>query len=162
MAESWVEVSSAPGYWVSDEGRVRGKHGKIRKLAPGSYGYLRCEIQVDGRAKWLTVHIEVCKAFHGDRPAGLLIRHLDGDKNNNRKDNLKYGTQKENKADQRRHGNAIEGESHNWAKLRLEDVRDIRRRHASGETPTAIAERYGTTRNYIGDVVARRYWKHAS
>lgn len=43
------------------------------------------------------VHRLVCEAFHGPAPfEGAVVMHLDEDNQNNRADNLKWGTQKEN------------------------------------------------------------------
>ena len=38
----------------------------------------------------------VCEAFHGPRPKGYVCIHIDEDAANNRPDNLRWGTQKEN------------------------------------------------------------------
>jgi len=43
------------------------------------------------------VHRLVCEAFHGVQPEGLpVVMHIDENAANNRADNLKWGTQKEN------------------------------------------------------------------
>ena len=64
------------------------------------------------------VHRMVCEAFHGPAPAGKpYVLHIDENAHNNRPENLKWGTQKENlrmpvarvnisKGQQRRHANA--------------------------------------------------------
>jgi hypothetical protein len=45
----------------------------------------------------MKVHRLVCEAFHGPAPEGLpVVIHLDEDATNNRPENLKWGTQKEN------------------------------------------------------------------
>jgi hypothetical protein len=43
------------------------------------------------------VHQLVCEAFHGPKPfSTAVVIHLDEDGHNNRPENLKWGTQKEN------------------------------------------------------------------
>ena len=43
------------------------------------------------------VHQAVCKAFHGVKPfLDAVVIHIDEDATNNRPDNLKWGTQKDN------------------------------------------------------------------
>lgn len=65
-----------------------------------------------------SVHRLVCMAFHGmPEPSTLQVRHLDGNPENNRPDNLKWGTQQDNWLDRKAHGNGIEGEKHWNAKL---------------------------------------------
>jgi hypothetical protein len=45
----------------------------------------------------MKVHRLVCEAFHGPPPFDrAVVIHLDEDATNNRADNLKWGTQKEN------------------------------------------------------------------
>ena len=62
-----------------------------------------------------TVHSLICMSFHGQKAkASLQVRHLDGNKNNNRPENLKWGTQLENYQDMVAHGTLCKGEKH-WA-----------------------------------------------
>lgn len=46
------------------------------------------------------------------------------------------------------------------AKLTPDDVRDIRRRKADGETLASIADRYNSTPSYISSIVHGRRWGH--
>lgn len=101
-AEEWRPVVGAPDYEVSSLGRVRSlKFGKVRVLRPcvNAYGYHNYTLSVDKRPMYTTAHVLVMAAFVGPRPAGLVIRHLDDDKDNNTLGNLRYGTQLENLID---------------------------------------------------------------
>jgi HNH endonuclease len=65
-----------------------------------------------------SIHRLVCIAFHGVPPSPTTqARHLDGNPSNNDPLNLCWGTQVENWADRKAHGNGIEGEKHHAAKL---------------------------------------------
>ena len=45
----------------------------------------------------IKIHRAVCEAFHGPAPEGKpIVLHLDEDATNNRPENLRWGTQKEN------------------------------------------------------------------
>lgn len=46
--------------------------------------------------KNIHIHKIVARCFHGPRPEGLVINHLDGNKENNHPSNLEYCTQGEN------------------------------------------------------------------
>jgi hypothetical protein len=59
---------------------------------------------VDGKVKAVSLHRQVCIAFHGDPAPGQVARHLDDVSANNRADNLAWGTRAENAADARRNG----------------------------------------------------------
>jgi hypothetical protein len=65
---------------------------RAKRDATHSYrGYL---YQGIGNVK---VHRAVCEAFHGPAPDGMpYVLHIDEDAHNNRPENLKWGTQKEN------------------------------------------------------------------
>ncbi len=59
-------------------------------------------VNIHGRMR--TVHSLVALAFHGPRPEGLEVRHLNGDPTDNRPENLRYGTHAENMQDKVAHG----------------------------------------------------------
>lgn len=98
--EEWRPCTSAPRYLVSSYGRVASLRPdgarRILKAVDNGVGYLRLGAHY--------VHHLVAEAFIGPRPAGLEIRHLDGDSRNNAAANLRYGTHSENELDKVRHG----------------------------------------------------------
>lgn len=59
-----------------------------------------------GKQKRAHIHHLVCEAFHGPRPEGLLALHRNGDKLDNRAENLYWGTSRQNMEDSIRHGTA--------------------------------------------------------
>lgn len=105
-----------------------------------------------------TVHELVLLAFVGPRPPGEECRHLDGCRANNHLSNLRWGTRLENAADKTRHGVMAKGSGHGMAKLTETEVREIRIRHAKGETQTALAEVFGLSRGHVSDLVNRKTW----
>jgi hypothetical protein len=113
MIEIWKLIPGSPGYFVSDWGRV--KHiwpsGIVKFLRPAVRGvYLT--VVLTGQ-KTVRVHRIVALAFHGspksDQP---IVRHLDGFSWNNRADNVRWGTYKENMADAMLHRRQRNGS--NW------------------------------------------------
>lgn len=116
-AEEWRPVPGLPDYEVSDQGRVRswkvynGQPGpRVLHVKPGgNQNYPRVHIRRDGRTTRATVHVLMAAAFLGPRPPGLVVRHLDGNNQNNVIANLTYGTWAENNLDTVLHG------THNYA-----------------------------------------------
>ena len=117
-AERWLPVVGYEGFYgVSDFGRVRSlphwrrskgdsrsfNRGRILKPSPVG-DYLRVGLSKDGRARSIDVHRLVAAAFIGPCPPGQLVRHLDGDGQNNTLANLAYGTPGDNELDKVRHG----------------------------------------------------------
>lgn len=95
--EEWRPIRSAPGYQASSLGRIRRtRSGRVQTGSISGNGYL----YTAGR----TIHSLVCEAFHGRRPEGAEVRHLDGNRLNNAAENLRWGTPSENRHDSVRHG----------------------------------------------------------
>lgn len=154
-------VPQYPKYQASEDGRIKGPSGKWIRPFPNKGGYLRFNVSLsNGKLTQTSVHIAVCSAFHGPRPDERFAAHRDGDKLNNRADNLYWATYEENERDKREHGSALLGERHHQAKLTESDVRSIRLRLASGEAGRALGEEYGVTETTISHVKHRKTWSH--
>ena len=96
---AWRAIPDFVGYEVSETGEVRSsKRGAPRLLRPAynPQGYLVAYLWRDGRVHRRTVHSLVAEVFIGPRPAGHVVRHLDGSRDNNRASNLTYGTHSDN------------------------------------------------------------------
>lgn len=165
MAEIWKDIPGYEGrYQASTEGRIRSvdrsehctpvdgkkpytrfKKGRVLSACPGSNGYpyvgLR-KAQYSNNATFSPVPHLVALTFIGPRPDGLIICHADGDKNNNRLNNLRYDTGTENKIDIYRIGGKC-------GKLTVEQAKDVKRRLARGESKSSIASMYGISRTAV-------------
>jgi hypothetical protein len=109
----WRTVPSWPMYEASSVGTVRRREPKEKgsplcKEMRGTRhhtGYLQVTVyREDGRQASRYVHRLVAEAFHGPAEPRQQARHLDGDPENNRPDNLRWGSGAENTRDQVRHG----------------------------------------------------------
>lgn len=157
------EYPGGPGYWVTEDGRVRGPSGKWLKPAVGSHGYLTFNMSLPGQSRTKrsrSVHVVVCETYHGPRPPGMVARHLDGNPLNNQASNLAWGTRAENAEDARRHGTLRHGETHWKAKLTRAEVDKIKQALAEGVvTGAALAKQYGVSQQTICDIKKGRLWK---
>lgn len=110
--EEWRTLPGYDGvYEVSSLGRVyRVKEvgfpssGRILRAYEHKNGYLWVSLWRNRKKTALRIHQVVLLAFVGPCPEGMEIRHLDGDRTNNRLGNLSYGTPRENRVDKIRHG----------------------------------------------------------
>lgn len=156
--EEWRAVPSRPGYWASSLGRIRGPRCVLRLSQPPSgRGYVRI--------LGVGVHALVCEAFHGPKPCSLHeTAHWDGDRTNNRQENLRWATKVENGADAKRHG-VHAGEKHPRATITAANVAEIRRRRALRPKHFAgrgwrkqIALEFGISVSALSDILDGRRW----
>ena len=119
------------------DGRVELHRGKVLKPQRLKNGYSEVYISLGTATnkKHRTVHSLVAQTFLGEKPIGHDVMHLNGDRSDNRVENLKYGS----RSDNLRSTYAYGGRQAN-GKLSLEDVDAIRQRLSSGESPISIAQ----------------------
>lgn len=123
-----TEWRAVPGtkYLASSDGQIRHmSSGQPRKTSV-SGRYLYVTLRHKRKHSIMTVHSMVAAAFHGPRPEGSQVRHLDGKSHNNVPDNLAYGTGVENAADREKHGNTCRGQKNGNSILSDQDAEFIR------------------------------------
>lgn len=168
--KEWMPVPGYEGvYAVSNDGDVMSMSYK-RTGIPGllspqdnTYGYLKVMLMREGKWKSFSVHSLVMASFVGPRPYRMDINHLNGDKKDNRVENLQYCTTSENM----RHlhasgkGNSCKGESHPSAKLTDANVREIYRLRKLQFTNKEIANMLGGVSVLsVTRAAAGVTWKH--
>lgn len=101
--EIWKPIPNFSRYEASDKGNVRSlkyKNGNrtvvLKPCITG--GYLQTMIlNDDGKYMTQKIHRLITLAFYGERPIGKdEVNHIDGNKLNNRIENLEYVSRKEN------------------------------------------------------------------
>lgn len=99
--EEWKNIPFAPGYAVSNTGKVKSYKRKIpieRKLSSYSNGYLFVALRVDNKSVNYLVHRLVMMVFKPiDNMEDMEVNHIDCDRTNNNLDNLEWTTPKENR-----------------------------------------------------------------
>lgn len=124
QAEQWRDI---PGweetYQVSNRGRIRGKDidrldkngrpwrkkGTIHGQHVKPNGYVYVNLKSKPRKQRRYVHQLVLEAFVGPRPEGAEACHDNGDREDNRLENLRWDTVSENRLDIKRMGRHNEG-----------------------------------------------------
>lgn len=175
--EEWRPVVGWGDYYdVSNEGRLRRSPGspKIGRAVPGRVlslhgriddgGYRLAELSRNGRRVTKKLHRLIAASFLGVRPTRIQVNHKDGNKLNNRLDNLEYVTNQENMRHAIRLGlfdpsQAGRKRAGVGMKLNAGDVMDIRSRVASGESRRAVASAYGLHVMTIGQIIRREIWR---
>lgn len=178
VGEEWRPIVGLEGlYEVSSLGRARsldrrvlhtGKKrsfynthkGKMLKLCDNG-AYLQVVLPIKSKnshQKTITVHSIVAIAFHGPKPDGMVVRHMDGNPRNNAAENLCYGTCKDNEADKYRHGSRGLTEKEPGAILTREQVREIRLL-GPYDPQHVLAEHYGVDETLISLILKGKIWR---
>lgn len=159
-------------YEVSDQGEVRGIAkravkgrgaivGLVLRQTTAPDGYRKVTLRAPGRRSTKRVHRIVCEAFHGPQPTPAHeVAHGNGDRADNRAQNLRWATRLENIADKRLHGTENIGSRSGKAKLTEADVIAIRQRAAEGVMHKVIARDYPVCSSQISHIVAGDNWRH--
>lgn len=174
----WLPVPGFPGYYVDGGGalysvssypksRRREAGTRVRLLrgcvVTSTKGYRFIQVEVkgsDGRARSTALHILVCLAHRGERPAGAQASHLDGNSLNCVPANLAWETPKQNNDRKLEHGTAQRGETAGHVKLTAAQVAEIRRLYATGQyTKVELGRRFGVSRTSIYWIVTAKQWR---
>lgn len=164
-AEEWTSVHGWPGYRVSNLGRVKSYKrscGKLLSLSIKSNGYQQVTLSKDCKTKNWSVHRLIWMAFNPQRRPmmGKLVLHLNGNKIDNRLENLYLGTAVDNANDAYRHGVLNMGNSHWKSKLKVCDIHRIRALISTGNMSQAdLARSYGVHSSTISKIATGKNWR---
>ena len=120
MIEIWKPVKGFENYEVSNLGQVkslnynRTKEAKILRLCKNKDGYLCVHLHKNGKGYAKKVHRLVTAAFIPNPEGKTEVNHIDGNKTNNRVENLEWATHSENMHHAWETGlcKALKGENH--------------------------------------------------
>lgn len=134
--EVWKDIKDYVGmYQISSFGRVKNVSKKfwtgstwcdcperLRALSNDKDGYCFVGLSKDKISKPKKVHQLVLEAFDRSKGKNEVTRHLDGNRGNNKINNLCWGTMKENASDRRKHGTQAVGQRSKCSKLKDGEV----------------------------------------
>lgn len=97
MKETYKIIKDYPNYEVSSEGRVRNtKTGRILRPNLNEGGYQQVNLYLDRKPKLFRVHRLVASTFIPNPENKRTVNHINGDKTDNRVDNLEWASDSEN------------------------------------------------------------------
>lgn len=165
--EEWRPVQNFDGYEVSSLGQIRSwkrlrgngpepTEPRILKTCLDRDGYKQVTL-CDGTQTTKKVCWLVCEAFHGERPSMNVVRHLNGNQGDDRAENLKWGTYKENVEDSVKHGTKAKGEQANRSSITEKDIQRIR---SGTESVKELAATFNVSEGAIRHIQKGRSWTH--
>lgn len=151
-------IPGVDGYGADSLGNIYHiKLNKKRKLCCNIHGYPHFTYWVEGKCKTLHVHQAVALAFIERIPGKDEVNHKNGNKLDNRVENLEWVSRTENVQHARDMFQCYVGENNGRAKLSANDIRSIR--SATG-THKEIAKRFGISPAHVTRIINRKAWAH--
>ena len=136
-----------------ENGTVVKRKMKGRILKPGKYcksGHV--SVVLSHGANGTPVHRIVALTFLGPCPTGMEVLHSNGIPNDNRIENLRYGTRRENILD-------VFYQGGKWRKLSMEDVEEIKFALYCGFRGCDLARQFGVSQTIISAIKNGRIFK---
>lgn len=161
----WKDVAGYEGlYLVSDQGDLFSiRSGRVLKPNISKDGYWKVVLSDHGKRQTLRVHRLIAEAFVPNPQRKSVVNHKDGNKLNNRADNLEWVTVLENTIHAVETGllKGLPGESNPMSKLTLDQVEEIRRTYRKGShdaNARILAERFGVSDSTIWLIASGKIW----
>lgn len=160
MDEIWKEIPDCRGYKASNLGNIMNINtGNILKHFINKKGYSAVSVIEHSKRRTMRVNRLVCYAFHG-KNTDMLVLHNNGNPQDNRPENLRYGTYKDNYMDAVNHNTNSKGHVHGRSKIKQENIKDIINEYnAGGISFGALGVKYGVSAKAISLIVKRINWK---
>lgn len=149
-------VWAHPRSWIRGKGSQGEHDGHWMNPVLDKTGYLRVRLSLGRRRCFPSVHRLVALTWLPNPRALPQVNHIDGDKLNNRDSNLEWCTSAENV----KHAHAIGLHGPRPSrKLTDEGARDLRVRHARGESVTELARHFLIDRKTVYGVLKGRTYR---
>ena len=151
-------IRGFPEYKVTINGDVIGKRGKPMKGYIDHCGYREVILSYYPHNKQVLVHRLVLSTFNPiDGMEKLDVNHIDGNKLNNRLDNLEWCTRSENIIKKKKNGlqNNITNQYGNYKVLTQDQIQNIKELHNKGFTDKDIANIIGCSRSEVSQKIRK-------
>lgn len=148
-------------YTVNPDGSIIGKLNSKLKPQLDKYGYHVVNIYVNKKMKTEKIHRIVASCYIDNPENKPCVNHINGDKTDNRVENLEWCTVQENTIHSwnNKLSKARKGEKSNLAKLNRSQVDEIRSLYKTKEfTHQELSDRYNISRSQIGNIVNNKRW----
>ena len=168
--EVWLTHPEFDNIEVSNWGNVRNKDTKNVYKGYNSDGYRRCRIS--GKNRFIHRLIAEVYLNKPNNPKAKYINHKDGNRSNNRADNLEWVTMSENE----RHKSSLNGatinkkisdinkkDSNEYKEARISVIRNICKDLVDGKlTQSEIGRKYNEDPKFISAIKTKAKWKNIS
>lgn len=158
------EIKNYEGlYTISNKGVIRSLYtGKIIKQYLNRYGYYQVRLYKNNKPRNCTVHRLVAETFIPNIHNAESVNHIDGNKTNNKVENLEWCSSGENFRKAYHAGLIAKGNLNGNSIFNEEQVRFIRDAYKSGYSERRLARVFNTTHDVIDDIISRKSYSNVS
>ena len=158
MEEIWKPIINWDTYEVSSLGAFRNRITKrLLSLSLFKTGYVRVSLYNGQKSVSHSAHRLVGQAFLPNPENCPQVNHLDGNKQNNCVDNLRW----ESTSDNQKHSQEVLKNLNGRSKFRTQEERDsILNRYQAGESGAAIARSLGVSKSCISRLLRGETYIH--
>lgn len=149
-------IEIVEGYCATEDERIWStKSNKYISQRIGPNGYYCVNLSINGKCKTFQVHRLIAKAFLPKPSEKNIINHKDGNKLNNRIDNLEWCTSKENMQHALMTGLCHPAKGINTLNGRFtpDDIHEIRYLYSLGYSHRTISHMYNVTKGTIQQIL---------
>lgn len=162
MSVIWQVCDVNDRYEVSTEGGVRRTDtGRVLKPSLTHNGYRYVQLWANGKGTNWRINRLVLVTFTGldPDPTKVQVAHLNGDRIDNRVDNLAWKDTRGNYLDRLEHGTQVCITRHN-TRLTPDDVALMRNQFANGVSQATLSKRFGVSKSHVSKTVNGHRWKN--
>jgi len=166
--EIWKPVVNYEGFYeISNFGRLK-RIGRSTGATNGyivkgttKYKYHQVALSKNNKPEYhIFVHRLVAQAFIPNPENKPEVNHIDGNKLNNRVENLEWVTRSENAKHAGKNGLLKHGENHHMAKLTEDQVVEIYKSSHKKADRFRLAHEYGISHHTVRNIQLKYTWKH--
>lgn len=167
--EEWRSINGFDHYIVSNMGNVKNviTGNIIGKKTSNKYQYKRIKLSQDGKKLFIDVHRLVAETFIPNPEKLEVVNHINGDKSDNRVENLEWCTRSYNQLHAYKTGlqKVRTGEQVGSSKLTKENVQYIKSHYKKYDkefNAYALARKFGVTNSTIFKCLKGENWKEVT
>jgi hypothetical protein len=149
-------------YWINENGEIINKKGKTMKYYTINSGYFCVKLSKDNVKKAYLVHRLVAETFIGKIPKHMVVNHINGNKHDNRVENLEIVSYSENIFHAYNTGLQNQGIDHYKNKYDEKLIRTICEMLEDGYDRSFISRYLNVPIGLIGKIHRRDEWKSIS